>query len=120
MKLLTINGVDIANPTKYDLTFSDLDSSGTSRSVSGVLHRERVRSGILKLSLAWEMLSYDEMTTIMNATSGESFTVNYFYGTSTMKSAVMYAGDKVLSLAATNKNNILDTRWNLSINLISY
>lgn len=120
MNILRLNGVYVKSPSEYEVTLSDLDGSGTTRSISGQLHRERIRSAITKLNLYWNSISYSDVSSIIDATSSEKFQVDYFFGDDTLKTAYMYAGDRSLKLVATNGKNMSDTRWDLSLNLIEY
>lgn len=120
MNILRINGVYVKSPSEYEVTLSDLDGSGTTRSISGQLHRERVRAAITKIRLSWNAISYSDVSKIIGATSGEKFQVDYFFGDDILKTAYMYAGDRSLKLVSVNSNNMSDTRWDLSLNLIEY
>lgn len=120
MNILRISGFYVKSPSEYEVTLSDLDGSGTTRSVNGMLHRERIRSAITKINLSWSSISYSDVASIIGATSSEKFQVDYFFGDDTLKTAFMYAGDRSLKLVSVNGNNMSDTRWDLSLNLIEY
>lgn len=120
MDILRINGVYVKSPSEYEVTLSDLDGGGTTRSISGQLHRERIRSAITKLNLSWNSIEYSDLEKIITATKGDKFQVDYFFGDEILKTAFMYAGDRSLKLVATNGKNMSDTRWDLSLNLIEY
>lgn len=120
MNILMINGVYVKSPSEYEVTLSDLDGSGTTRSINGKLHRERIRAAITKIRLSWNSISYSDVSSILGATSSERFQVDYFFGDDTLKTAFMYAGDRSLKLVSANSNNMSDTRWDLSLSLIEY
>lgn len=82
--------------TKYTVKLSDIDGSNSGRSESGKMNRERIRSDIAAIELEWKMLNSVELGIITTAIAGESFTVDYFYGS--WKSAEMYAGDRSVDL----------------------
>lgn len=120
MILLRINNVNMPNPTTYQVQKSDLDGTGTTRSITGVLHRERIRADIVKISVGWDSLTYNQLSTIINNISNESFSVSYFDGSNVLKTITAYVGDKTLDLVAVNSNNITDNRWNLKCNFVQY
>lgn len=53
-------------PTSYDVDTEDIDNEQSKRSVSGILHRTRIRKRNRQLSLAWENLTRQEMATVIN------------------------------------------------------
>lgn len=112
--LLTVDGVELPAPTEYSVSYSDIDSSDTGRSETGVLLRNRVRSGIAKISVSWKMLSQAETDRVLDAVAASSMTVQYNGGTKTAK---MYAGDKTLQLAFLDNDG---ARYDLSFNLIEF
>lgn len=122
MVLLNIGGTDLHNPTTYSLQISDLDGAGTTRSLDGTLHRDRIRAGVVKIEASWECISYADMVTIRDAVEPASFTVQYFDGSSTLKTATMYAGDKTIESVSVTGSNLseVDSRWNVKFNLIQY
>lgn len=122
MTLLNIDGVDLHNPTTYSLQLSDLDGAGTTRSLDGTLHRARIRAEIVKIEVSWECISYADMVVIRDAVEPASFTVQYFDGSSTLKTATMYAGDKTIDSVAVTGSTLseVDSRWTVKFNLIQY
>lgn len=120
MVLLKIGNTELHNPTTYSLQISDLDGAGTTRSLDGVLHRDRIRGSIVKIEVSWECISFEDMVTIRDAVEPASFTVQYFDGSSTLKTATMYAGDKTIDSVSVNGSNAEDNRWNVKFNLIQY
>ena len=120
MALLQIGTTELHNPTTYSLQKSDLDGAGTTRSLDGILHRDRIRAGVVKILVGWDNITYSDMNTICSSVEAASFSVSYFNGTSTLATATMYAGDKDIELIALNGSNITDSRWNVKFNLIQY
>ena len=59
MGLLNINNVDMPKPTSYQVGVQDLDSAETVRSESGILHRDRIRAGVRKISVSWTVKAAD-------------------------------------------------------------
>ena len=120
MVFLRINNTDLPNPSTYQVQQSDLDGTGTSRSITGNLYRNCIRKNLVKILVSWENLPYDKVSIIMNSINSESFTVEYYDGTDTPKSITGYTGDRSLSTVSVNPNKIMDSRWNLSFNIIEY
>lgn len=120
MVLLKINSIELPNPSTYQVQQSDLDGTGTSRSITGNLYRNCIRKNLVKILVSWENLPYDKVSTIMNSIDSESFTVNYYDGTDTLKTIKGYTGDRSLSTVSVNPNDMTDSRWNLSFNIIEY
>ena len=119
--MLYIDGTLMPNPSKYDIIMSDLDSSESSRSESGLLVRNRIRQGVLKIALAWTVRG-DKASTILQAIEPAEFTVRYFnprtneYGT-----AQMYASDRTCNMKVYSEPMaISEVLWEISFNLIEF
>lgn len=121
MGLLNINNVDMPKPTSYQVGVQDLDSAETVRSESGILHRDRVRAGVRKISVSWTVKAAD-ISKILKAVQNESCTVKFFDPQeNSVKTATMYAGDRVPTLSVqTNENDTDNTWWDLSFDLVEF
>ena len=121
MGLLNINNVDMPKPTSYQVGVQDLDSAETVRSESGILHRDRIRVGVRKISVSWTVKAAD-ISKILKAVQNESCTVKFFDPQeNSVKTATMYAGDRVPTLSVqTNENDTDNTWWDLSFDLIEF
>ena len=121
MGLLNINNVDMPKPTSYQVGVQDLDSAETVRSESGMLHRDRVRAGVRKISVSWTVKAAD-ISKILKAVQNESCTVKFFDPQeNSVKTATMYAGDRVPTLSVqTNENDTDNTWWDLSFDLVEF
>jgi hypothetical protein len=96
MTLIKVNGVAMPTPTAdgYSINRYDLDGSSTGRGEDGIMFRDRVRGGIYKIELTWQ-LTMEELTKVVSAISPESFTVEFFdITTCSYVSRTMYAGDR--------------------------
>jgi hypothetical protein len=113
---LTINGVAVAPPTKYDPKLSAIDASSSGRNDAGIMTREVVRRNVANISVGWDMLTNAEFETLMSVLDNDEFTVNFYMGT--YKTANMYHGDLSISMVCVPKEN--DVRWNISCTLIEY
>lgn len=115
--LISINGEAMPTPAEggYSVTLSDLDSENTSRSETGVLHRERVRTGVCKISANW-YVDRTELERLVISTKPDKLTVRYYFG-GEYKTATMYAGDKTIAL-----DKIYDggSYWNFTCSFTEY
>ena len=121
MGLLNIDNVDMPKPTSYQVGVQDLDSAETVRSESGILHRDRIRAGVRKISVSWTVKAAD-ISKILKAVQNESCTVKFFDPQeNSIKTATMYAGDRVPTLSVqTNENDTDNTWWDLSFDLVEF
>ena len=115
MDILTIDGVALPAPNEYKVQLSDLDSSDTGRTEDGVMIRNRVRDGVAKISVSWAALSTAECARVLSAVAPESFNVAYFFGK--VRTAKMYAGDRVADLRAAREGQGV---WEVEVNLIEF
>lgn len=113
--ILTIDGVVLPPPMTYSVEYNDLDSDDTGRSEDGKLHRKRVRHDVAKIKVAWEQLTTEKATLILNAIASASFSVVYYFGT--QQTATMYAGNRNCELRRINCGKAL---WNISFDLIEF
>lgn len=88
-----INGVAMPNPDG-PVTFDeyDLDSADTGRPESGVLHRERKRTKLLRHNFSWKKLTAAEAWKLRTALMPEEVEVT-FYQFDRYVTKTMYSGD---------------------------
>jgi hypothetical protein len=95
MALLTINTTDLPVPTVLQPGIQDLDSEdGTGRNQSGTMFRDRVA---VKRSVhcEWGPLTKDEVSTLLSAMSGVSFSLTYpDPQEGALKTITAYVGDR--------------------------
>lgn len=117
MEILVIGGAAMPTPSRYEVLLSDVDSENSGRSETGYLFRDRVRAGMAKISVAWEMLSTEECVRVLAALTPDTLQVSYFFGSA--RSAVMYAGDRSIEMIYGDPRTG-DAMWNVSVNLTEY
>lgn len=119
--MISINGVRMPSPTKYKVSFSDLDSPDTSRTESGLLVRDRVRQGVVKIEVSWTVGSKD-VSKLMRAVTPDKFTVQFFNPeTGSYDTIQAYVGDRSNNMKSCTTNNpAADALWEVSFNLIEY
>lgn len=92
--MLKIGGADMPAPTELIWSISDLDSTKSGRTADGKMHRDRIRS-VIKLNLKWSFLTEAEMSKLLKAVSGISFTCTYpDPSTGAAATATFYVGDR--------------------------
>lgn len=96
MALLTVDGVALREPSKYDITYKDLDSENSYTSETGILNRDMIRSNQHTISVGWDRLTANEMKVILQAVSNKSeFQLKYFdYYDMDYKTGRFYANDR--------------------------
>lgn len=96
MALLSVDGVDLREPSKYDITYKDLDSENSYTSETGILNRDMIRSNQHTISVGWDRLTANEMKVILQAVSNKSeFQLKYFdYYDMDYKTGRFYANDR--------------------------
>lgn len=96
MALLTVDGVELKEPSVYDITYKDLDSDNSYTSETGILNRDMIRSNQHTISVSWTRLDVNEMKTILHAVSNKSeFQLTYFdYYDMDFKTGKFYAADR--------------------------
>lgn len=121
MALITIGAVALPNPKEYGVTLSDLDSDSTTRSETGILHRDRVRARVYTIQVSF-LVTRAQLKTITDAISPVSFSVTFFDPTSsTDVTKTMYAGDKASKLALYPSESAPTVNmWDISFTLIEF
>lgn len=121
MTLIKVNGQALPTPSAdgFSISRSDLDGSSTGRGEDGIMFRDRVREGIYKIELTWQ-LSMTDLKAVVSALTPDSFTVEFFdITTCSYVTRTMYAGDrsgKVINYI--DADNPGDAMCELSCNLI--
>ena len=119
MALLTVDGVSLREPSKYDITYKDLDSENSYTSETGILNRDMIRSNQHTISVGWDRLTADEMKEILHAVSNKSeFQLTYFdYYDMNYKTGRFYANDRQGVGKRVRKTGGL---FSLSFNIIEF
>ena len=112
-----LNGVLVKAPSSLQISYQDIDTDGTFRSLSGYMCRDRVRASIVKLQLSWKYLTKDEASEILTAVSGVFFPVSYYDPQSGKYNTITaYVGDRSINVFSYRNDNTEYT--DLSFNLI--
>jgi hypothetical protein len=121
MAMISIGGVALPNPTDYKVILQDLDSDNTTRSETGFLTRDRVRAGIYKIDVTWQV-KRPLLKLITDQLETAKFTVTFFDPTdSADHTAQMYCGDRSGTLKSyTDESKPDESLWELSLQLIEF
>lgn len=119
MEIITINGTVLPPPSRFKVVRADIDSSDTTRNEVGVLMRDRVRHGVYKLELEFNVKKGSEIALIESVITGPSFSVR-FPDTTGFVTRRMYVGDRDKEVVLYKDGDFDEIRWDLSFNLIEY
>lgn len=118
MSIVSINGVQLPPPTSLKVGKQDLDSPDSTRNERGYLQRDRIRQGMYKIELEFNVKTGNEIQLIESAIQGASLNVT-FPDTSGKITKTMYVGDRNKEIVLYNSNPD-KVRWSLSFNLVEY
>ena len=118
MAMLVVGSTSLPNPTDYKVMRADIDSENTGRTESGVLQRDRIRSGVYKVETTFRVTRTD-LKTITDAIAPVSFSCTFFDPTtSSSPTKTMYAGDRSASLIQSVDGG--ESYWDLTVSLIEF
>lgn len=118
MAMISINGVGLPPPTSLSIGKQDLDSPDSTRNERGFLQRDRIRQGMYRVELEFNVKTAVEIARIENTLVDAKLSVTFPDADGT-KTRTMYVGDRNKELVL-NKKNPAQARWSLSFNLIEY
>ena len=117
--LLSINGVAMPTPSKFNITLNDLDSEETGRSIDGNLHRDVIGTNFRTIDLEWKTMGRSDLSRLLNAVSNVNFTVTYYDPIEdAMISKLMYAGNRKVDMYNYVIDNGQPVWLNISVSLI--
>ena len=112
--LLSINGVAMPTPSKFNITLNDLDSEETGRSIDGNLHRDVIGTNFRTIDLEWKHMQRDDLRRLLKAVSNVNFNVSYYDPIEdAIVSKVMYAGNRKVDMY----NYVLDNGQPIWLNI---
>jgi hypothetical protein len=106
MATIKIGTYNMPEPRKLTVKLQDLDSAETGRNQSGYLFRDRVRGGASAarvLSIETMPLTNSEMSSLLTAIGGASFSVTYpdpYTGAN--RTGTFYVGDRSMPIHSIN------------------
>jgi hypothetical protein len=97
--MLIINGLEIPAPSKFNITYNDLDSEETGRSIDGNLHRDVIGTNFRTIDLEWKTMERDALKRLLKALSNKTFSVTYYDPIMDDKvTKTMYAGNRKVDM----------------------
>lgn len=124
LTLLKVDGVILPNPSTYDTTYADLDSSNSYTSETGVLNRDMIRGNHRTIAVEWSHLKLSELQTILRSVSDDkslkpSFQLTYFdLYSGTFKKGKFYATDR--GVKSKRIRTTSDGFFSISFNFIEF
>ena len=121
MALITINGISMPEPNKYSIPMTDMDSSDSAYSESGIRFRNRIRQGITTLDLAWRITGEDAAK-LLTAVRPSTVNVEYYDPrTNAYQTADMMVEDRSCELVSFKNGAEPDANmWDISFRLVQY
>lgn len=97
--LIRIGGYNIPAPSKFNITYNDLDSNETGRSMDGNLHRDVIGKNFRTIDLEWKYMTRAQLKALLNAVSRTNFDVTYYdpINDATV-TKLMYAGNRKVDM----------------------
>ena len=95
MDLIIINGLIPISPSKYDVSFRNVNGA-EEQLENGYTYIEQIRVQAPNISLAWVNIEEQDAISILNAVSPATFPCNYFFGS--MKTDIFECKNPSLSL----------------------
>lgn len=74
--MITVDGVAVPNPSKFEWSLNDVSASTAGRTDDAIMHKDRI-SQKRKISLSWNIKSWEDTAQIMQAFNPEYFDVTY-------------------------------------------
>ncbi|HZK00980.1 MAG TPA: DUF6711 family protein [Tissierellaceae bacterium] len=116
--MVNLNGVDLPSPSVYRVGRQDLDSEDSGRNELGVLTRDRLREGVLKIELEYWAIDNSDATLILQALTSTEMNVEFLLEGHRV-TRKMYVSDRNSELVRfMNREDKM--AWNINFNLIEY
>ena len=96
MAFLEIGGVAVKTPSSFSVGINDISAPDSGRDLNGLMHKGKIGEK-RTIALAWNNLTFAEMSTIVNAfQANEYFSVKYYDPTNptTQLTKTFYVGDR--------------------------
>ena len=116
MALLTINGVEVATPSKFDIIISTWEGENANRNANGQMVHDYICTKE-KIELSWNKLTEEQMIEITGLITQKNFNVTYYSPRlGDRENVSMYAGDFKVSMRSAVQG---DRKWgSITVNFI--
>lgn len=112
--ILSVDGVEIPTPSKYQQIVSDVSSADSGRTEDGKMWKEKVGQ-LAKIELEWSYLTTAQVSAVLQAFDPEYITVRFLDAKAGgYRTAEFYVGDRTSPLY----NSRMGVWENLSLNII--
>ena len=109
--LLKIGGYTPPAPTKYDVSFDDVNGAEETLE-NGDKYKEQIKAQVPKISVSWTNIAESDAAAILDAVSPALFDITYFFGTE--KTATVECESPSLTLKYMNGD---ERYYDLSLSL---
>ncbi len=75
---IKVNGVLLPTPSDISVEIQDLDGDSIRPIATGVLRRNRIRSNMLKVTLTWNLKTFVDVMSILNAVTPAEFNAELY------------------------------------------
>lgn len=120
---LTIDGVKMPTPSGYTYVEADFDSQDSTRSETGVLNRDVIRTNVLSPEFTWNALTTKQLQKLLLAVN-QSATHNIIIfdpnEQSLQKEFIGYVQATRKVSVVIPRDNPMDTIWKLTLSFIEY
>ncbi len=99
---IKVGSVVLPTPSGIKVEIQDLDGESVRPVSTGILRRNRIRSNMLKVTLTWNLNTFVDVMSILNAVSESTFTTELFIPDHGIRGEkTMYAGNKTYNYVRT-------------------
>ena len=110
--LVSVGGVSVPSPSKYNWKLSDVSDADAGRTEDGKMHKMRIAQKV-HIELEWKNLSDSDASTILNAFQPEYISIQYFdYKEMSFQTKTFYVGDRSVN-AYNRARQISDIQFNI-------
>lgn len=111
---IIVNGVELPPAVSFDYGLEDMDADSERDVNSGVLYRNRIRSDMLKISVAYAVNDTTSISNVLKAISPATFSVEvYDFKEGKRITKTMYAGPKSFQPVCLNGVWVKSLKFNL-------
>mgnify|MGYP000286644260 FL=1 len=119
MSLLTIDGIEMPQPSQYSFPMSDIIGDDTYNE-DGTLFRDRIRQGICTIDVAWTA-NAQQAAILLNAIIPDTVEVKYLDPrVNGYRTAKMCVSDRSCELVMFDGDESNSNLWSISFSLTQY
>lgn len=119
MSLITVASTALPGLKTYKVMTVDIDGEGSTRSETGVKHRERVRAGVYEITCSF-IVTKTQLKIITDAIAPASFSVTFFDPTASSNPIITMEASDITADLILNDATEANTMWQISFTLTEY